>query len=174
MKKKAGVAASSTEAHGWVVPAVADMSASARRERMEILAEFELMPRDHRLSLGLPTTQKELADLLGFTSGALSQWKKTPQFQRIMAARLRNHYGAERLAEVISNLHSIAVGDSPQAVGAARELIKFVEVQERSGDPQGELADLTDDELAALWEAMQRRGMGSESSQPTPAPANGR
>jgi transcriptional regulator with XRE-family HTH domain len=141
----------------WIIPDPSDRTASARKERYEILAEWSLIPRLERAMFGMPTTQTELADLLGVSVGAISQWKKTPQFNRIMSTRLRAHYGAERLASVIDNLHEIALGSSPQAVSAAKTLITYVQGAEgQAVNPHEELEDLTDEELAALAESLDR------------------
>lgn len=152
-----GAASDGMEALPWIIPDPDDKSASARRERFQILAEWTLIPRAERQRYNMPVTQTELAAMLGFSNGALSHWKSTPQFNRIMSARLRAHYGAERLAAVIDNLHDIALGGSPQAVSAAKTLIQYVQMAEdRPVDPQLDLEELSDEELAALKEATDR------------------
>ena len=133
------------------IPDPSDRTAQARRQRLEIFAEWTLTDPDARLALGMPATQKALAELLGTTAPAISQWKKSAEWQRIMAAKLRSHYGTERLAAVIDNLHTIATGVSPQAVQAARTLIDFVTKAEKSVDIEAELSELTDEELKTLY-----------------------
>lgn len=157
-----------TDAPAWEIPDPDDRSASARRQRLDIFAEWTLMPADARLAYGMPSTQKELAEMLGTSAPAISQWKKSQEWQRIMAAKLRSHYGAERLAAVIDNLHAIATGTSPQAVQAARTLISFVETAEKHVDVEAEVSALSDEELEALSRVIEERREGSEKGAITP------
>lgn len=148
----------------WILPDPDDVTATARHERLKALAEWTLTPSQMRVDLGMPSSQKDLAALFGVTSGAVSQWKHTPEYNRIMSSAMRTHYGAERLARVIENMHQIAIGDSPQAVPAARTLIQFVQTAETKVDPLDGLEELSDHEVLVLKEAALRLRAESASS----------
>lgn len=141
----------------WVVPDPQDKSTVARRQRYEILAEWTLTSDHERVRLGMPSTQAMLAEVLGVSSAAVSQWKKSAEFTRIMGAHLRAHFGAERLAHVVDNMYRIATGDTGQSVPAARTLLDYMQKSSEKMGIEDELEDLTDEELETLYQAMLRR-----------------
>lgn len=134
----------------WPVPDPDDRSAEARRQRHEILAEWTLATDEVRRQLGLPVTQRELAMVLGVGESAISQWKKSAEFQRVMRGHLRQHFNAERMARVVDNLYVIATSETTQAVPAARALFDWMKTAEAEVDLESEVAALTDEELSAL------------------------
>lgn len=103
----------------------------------------------------MPTTQKELARILGVGEAAISQWKKSAEFHRVMRSHMRQHFSAERMARVVDNLYGIATSESTQAVPAAKALFDWMKTAEAEVDLGAELQDLTDEELKALLEFRQ-------------------
>lgn len=136
----------------WPVPDPDDRSHEARRQRHEILAEWTLADPATRSDLGMPATQKELARALGVGETAISQWKKSAEFHRVMRGHLRQHFNADRMARVVDNLYEIATSQTTQAVPAARALFDWMKTAEAEVDLGAELADLSDEEIAALLE----------------------
>lgn len=141
----------------WMIPDPEDRGNSARRARFEILAEWLLMTPQDRVRFALPETQSELARLLGVSSAAVSQWKKSREFQRVMNRNLRQHFGTERLESVMTNMYNLAISDTPQAVPAARVLLGFLEKTEQETDLEAEVQSLTDEELERLFQSMSER-----------------
>lgn len=141
----------------WMIPDPDDRGNSARRARFEILAEWLLTTPADRARHDLPETQSELAELLGVSAAAVSQWKKSREFQKVMNRNLRQHFGTERLKEVMGNMYELAVSDTPQAVPAARVLLGFLEKTEQETDLEAEVASLTDEELERLYQTMSER-----------------
>jgi hypothetical protein len=164
-KKGAGLMALANVPSPWIIPDPSDKTTSARRQRYEILAEWVLASSRDRAALGMPDSQQALADLLGVSGAAVSQWKKSAEFTRIMGAHLRSHFGAERLAHVIDNMYRIATGDTGQSVPAARTLLDYMAKSSEKVGLEDELEDLTDEELETLYQAMLRR----KAEQPDPS-----
>lgn len=120
-------------------------SETAKRARMEFFSEWLVTPPAHRV----PSTQKELADMIGVSEWTLTQYKKDKVFQAMIVARAREAFGAQRLVDVIDSLYQIALGDAKTAaVQAAKTLLGWY--QDTHSDVPMELAHLSDEELATL------------------------
>lgn len=141
----------------WMIPDPEDRGNSARTARFEILAEWLLTTPQDRVRFALPETQSDLAHLLGVSAAAVSQWKKSREFAKVMNRNLREHFGTERLKDVMTNMYNLAVSDTPQAVPAARVLLGFLEKTESETDLEAEVASLSDDELERLYSTMRER-----------------
>lgn len=98
----------------------------------------------------MPRYQTELAETLGMHPVTLTQWRKHPDFQDMIARQVRTNVAASDLSEIIGNLVSIAKGESPQAVPAAREVLRWFRESRPVSKESGSLDTMSDEELERM------------------------
>jgi len=117
---------------------------------MQVFAEWVVTPDEMKVMVGMPRYQTELAEMLGMHPVTLTQWRKHPEFQDMVAAQVRANVAATDLSEIIGNLVSIAKGESAQAVPAAREVLRWFRESRPTGKSDAGLDSLSDEELERM------------------------
>lgn len=133
-----------------IVPDPSDRSTTARRERMRIFAEWLVTPHEFRAAAGMPSSQAQLAEIMGVHAITLSNWKQHPEFQDLLANQVRSNVAATDFGEIINNLVRIAKSDTAQAVPAAREVLRWFRDSRPQGKAEKSLDSLSDDELRQM------------------------
>lgn len=133
----------------WPLVVPEGRSKEARRQRMVLFAEWLLTPAEMRVACGMPGSQVGLAEALGVHEVTLSAWKQHAEFHAIMQRQVRSNVAAADLAAIVQNLVRIATGETPQAVPAARELLRWFKESATASELDADLSKLSDEELAA-------------------------
>lgn len=129
----------------------ADTPRSDRRakvERQAVYMAWLLQPKDMRD----PPTKTKMAERLGVTIQTLLSYERDPDFSQLVRERLSQSFRTDRLPHLFDSLYQTATNpDNPRQVQAARTLLEWFG---RTSEVQGELADLTDEELERLAETV--------------------
>ena len=118
----------------------------ARQERQAVYMAWLLQPKDMRD----PATKTAMAERLGVTIQTLLSYERDPEFSQLVRERLAQSFRTDRLPHLFDSLYQTATDpENPRQVQAARTLLEWFG---RTQEVQGELAELTDEELEKLAE----------------------
>ena len=121
-----------------------------KKERMEVYVDWLLTPSTERV----PSSKRELAELMGVSTQTLRNYAKDPWLQGELVRRGRALNRVERASDVLDALYQQAVDtENARSVAAAKAWLDWVNQQvEPSLDT--DIANMDLDELEALAESL--------------------